>query len=99
MTIEEFLTIYLVVINTYGFLEMWFDKRRAEKITERTKETGKRRTPEKTLFTIALCGGSLGVYAGMYTFRHKTLKYRFSIGIPFIFLLNVFCVAYILKIL
>lgn len=42
------------------------------------------RIPEKTLLTVAAMGGSLGCYAGMHTFRHKTKHPKFTIGIPVI---------------
>lgn len=78
--------IYVLIINLIGFLSMFLDKRKAEK--------GKWRTPEKTLLTIALIGGSIGSLIGMYTFRHKTHKTRFSIGIPFILILQISIVIY-----
>lgn len=83
----QILIWYLVFINLYGFIMMLIDKRTAERI----EKTGKKlmRTPEKTLFLIALFGGSIGVYAGMYTFRHKTLHMSFVIGIPMCFLVNL----------
>src|SRR5207249_886555 len=36
-----------------------------------------RRVPEAVLLTLAASGGSLGAYAGMSFFRHKTLKGSF----------------------
>ena len=69
--------IYLVVINVIGFLAMWLDKRKAQK--------GKWRIKESTLFLLAFLGGGVGTIAGMYKFRHKTQKLRFTIGMPAIF--------------
>lgn len=48
------------------------------------------RTPEAVIFTIAALGGSLGVWIGMYTFRHKTKHYRFVIGVPVILLIEAY---------
>ncbi len=48
-----------------------------------------RRTPENTLLLTALIGGSLGVLAGMYKFKHKTQKQKFTIGVPVIIALQV----------
>ena len=95
-TISEILTvqniaIYLIIINLIGFLSMYIDKKKAEK--------GKWRTTEKTLLTIALIGGSIGSLVGMYTFRHKTQKTRFSIGIPFILILQISIVIYLIVII
>ena len=48
-----------------------------------------RRTPESTLLLTALIGGSLGILGGMYKFRHKTQKQKFTIGVPAIIALQV----------
>ena len=73
--------IYLVAINIIAFLAMFIDKKKAEKERWRIKES--------TLLILALIGGSIGAIAGMYTFRHKTQKARFFIGIPVIILLQI----------
>ena len=39
------------------------------------------RISEKTLLTLAFFGG-IGIWCGMYMFRHKTRKARFYIGVP-----------------
>lgn len=68
--------IYLLIINVIGFFIMMVDKHRAKR--------GAWRIPEKTLFTIAILFGSLGVSLGMKKFRHKTKHKSFVIGIPVI---------------
>ncbi len=82
--ITKYLIIYLIVINLIAFLVMFLDKRKAK--------YGKWRIPEQTLFIVALIGGSIGAIAGMYTFRHKTKKLRFSIGFPVILILQILLV-------
>ena len=84
-TMQNFI-IYLIVINIIGFLIMFIDKRKAEK--------GKWRIPEKTLFIITALGGGIGTIAGMYTFRHKTQKPEFTIGLPFITILEIIGAIY-----
>lgn len=42
------------------------------------------RVPENALFLLAFLGGSVGALLGMYIMRHKTKKKKFTIGIPFI---------------
>lgn len=79
--------IYLVVMNLIGFLSMLIDKKKAEK--------GSWRTPEKTLLTIGLLGGSIGSIIGMYVFHHKTKKLRFSVGLPVILILQIVTVCYL----
>lgn len=75
------LAIYLIVINVIAFLAMWIDKAKAKK--------GKWRISEGALFMLALLGGSIGAIAGMYTFRHKTKKPRFTVGLPAILIVEV----------
>ena len=47
------------------------------------------RISEKTLFSLALMGGSIGGILGMYTFRHKTKHLKFTLGFPIIFLFQL----------
>ena len=61
--------IYLVIINVLGFLIMGLDKAKAKK--------QKYRISENTLLFVALMGGSLGSYLGMYCFHHKTKHVKF----------------------
>ena len=37
----------------------------------------RRRVPEKVLFLLSALGGSVGMYLGMFTFRHKTKHWYF----------------------
>lgn len=73
--------IYLLIINIVAFLAMWIDKRKAEK--------GKWRISETTLLLLGVLGGSIGGMIGMYTFRHKTKKKRFTIGMPVILIIEI----------
>ena len=65
---------YLILINAVGLAVMFLDKQFA--IRQR------RRIPEASLLTVAAVGGSVGCLMGMYLFRHKTHKPKFSVGIP-----------------
>ena len=80
--------IYFIIINIIGFLVMYIDKQKAKK--------GEWRIPEKTLFIITALGGGIGTIAGMYTFRHKTKKPKFYIGMPAILVFEIIAVIYIL---
>jgi len=53
------------------FIAMGVDKRRAIH--------RKRRTPERTLFVMAVVGGAVGGLFGMQVFRHKTRKPLFYV--------------------
>lgn len=70
----EYIILYLLIINAVAFLLMLIDKQKAKKKKWRIKEA--------TLMGVAALGGSIGALAGMYTFRHKTLHKKFTLGIP-----------------
>ena len=79
--------IYLLIVNALGFYMMWSDKRKAIKDAWRT--------PERNFFIVALIGCSIGCWAGMQTFRHKTKHIKFTVGIPMILLLQIMAVLWI----
>ena len=73
--------IYIIIMNFVGFALMGVDKHRA-----RTRQW---RIPEKVLFGAAQLGGSVGAWAGMYVFHHKTRHWYFVIGMPAILVLQL----------
>ena len=77
---QKLLIGYLVVMNLVGLIVMAADKEKAKKHAWRI--------PEKGLFLVSLLGGSLGTWAGMYLFHHKTKHWYFVIGMPAIFILD-----------
>ena len=79
--------IYLLMINLIGFGMMWSDKKRAK--------WGQWRIPEQTLFIVTALGGGIGTIVGMYTFRHKTKKLKFTIGLPALVILEIALVIYL----
>jgi uncharacterized membrane protein YsdA (DUF1294 family) len=72
---------YLILMNIIGLLVMGVDKSKAKNHAWRI--------PEKTLFLVSLLGGSVGTWAGMYLFRHKTKHWYFVIGMPAILIAQV----------
>ena len=91
LTVQNIFTIkniiiYLVIINLIGFAIMYIDKQKAKK--------GKWRIPEKTLLIVTALGGGIGTISGMYVFRHKTQKLKFTIGLPFITILEILGIIY-----
>ena len=80
------IVIYLIVINIIGFFAMGIDKWKAK--------NNAWRIPENTLFAITALGGGIGTIAGMYTFRHKTKKTKFTIGLPAILILEIILIVY-----
>ena len=77
---------WLVVINLITFLIFGLDKWKAKR---KMRNEAVRRVPEKTLFLLAVLGGSVGALLGMRVFRHKTLHRSFRLGIPAILILQL----------
>lgn len=73
--------LYLAAINIITFMVYGIDKEKAKRKMWRI--------PEATLLGLAVIGGSVGAYAGMQLFRHKTKHPKFTIGVPVIFVLQV----------
>ena len=86
MSSTQMLIIYLIVINIIGFLAMGIDKHQAK--------MANRRIPENTLFGFTILGGGIGTILGMYVFHHKTKKSKFTIGMPFILIMEILIFVY-----
>ena len=84
----DYLMYYLLTVNAAGFLLMLIDKEKARKNRWRIRDS--------VLLGTAAIGGSIGVFAGMQVFRHKTLHKRFSIGVPAMMTAQVALALYIL---
>lgn len=87
--IDKTFLMYALLINVAGFASMGIDKLRAVH--------QKWRISEKTLFLIALLGGSIGSLMGMGFFHHKTLHLQFRIGIPAILIAQIVAYFYLSK--
>lgn len=84
----NFIIAYVIIINIIGLLSMFIDKYRAIK--------NKWRIPEKTLFLIAILGGSIGSNIGMRLFRHKTKHWYFVFGMPAILIIQLVIIFLVL---
>lgn len=73
--------VYLIIISVVTSAVTLADKLKAKK--------GSFRVPEKTLFALAILGGSAAEYITMRLIRHKTLHKRFMIGLPLIMLFQL----------
>lgn len=83
------LVIYILIINLFAIFLMKYDKVKAI--------NNQYRISEKTLFLIALILGGVGIYIGMYLFRHKTKHVKFTVGIPLIIILNILTIYYLIS--
>lgn len=84
----KFVIAYVIIINIIGLFSMLIDKRRAIKKIWRI--------PEKTLFLIAILGGSIGSNIGMRLFRHKTKHWYFVFGMPAILIIQLVIISLVL---
>lgn len=68
------LVCYLLAINVATLITFGIDKLKAKR--------AKWRIPEATLLMMAAVGGSVGAWAGMKLWHHKTRHKKFRYGIP-----------------
>lgn len=87
--IQEYIWIYLILVNVMSFLTFFIDKRRSKNRAYRISES--------FLITISIIGGSLGSILGMKIFHHKTKKAKFKFGLPLVLLLNIGCIYLLLR--
>jgi uncharacterized membrane protein YsdA (DUF1294 family) len=87
VTVAKALAAWLAGVNVTAFAYYGFDKGRARK--------GGRRVPEAVLHGLAVAGGSIGAYAGMRVFRHKTVKGQFRLLFWIIVVFQVLLVAWL----
>lgn len=83
MNVETILGGVFGVITLLSFFIIAYDKQQAR------KGNSTERISEGLLFFMATAFGSVGVYAGMLVFRHKTQKWYFQIGIPLLIIENL----------
>ena len=79
---------YLLAVNIATFLLYGIDKYKAKK--------GKWRISEATLLMMAAIGGSIGAWAGMRLWHHKTMHKKFKYSIPIIIIMQVALAVYLL---
>ena len=88
--IEKILIAYLLLINIITLILYGIDKWKAKH--------NMWRIPEATLIILAVLGGSIGAFAAMKLFHHKTMHKKFYIGVPVIIVLQIaLCLAIYLK--
>ncbi len=77
----KYIVAYIVIVNIVAFCLYGIDKSAAIK--------QKQRIPNRVLLLTAAFGGSLGALAGMYTFRHKTKKWYYTVTVPVLLILQI----------
>ncbi|MBE6988153.1 MAG: DUF1294 domain-containing protein [Ruminococcaceae bacterium] len=85
---DKTILAYLLVMNIMAFAMYGLDKYYAMR--------DKWRISEKNLLLVAYLGGSIGAYAGMKIFRHKTKHAKFTIGVPLAIVLHIAIAVYVM---
>jgi uncharacterized membrane protein YsdA (DUF1294 family) len=83
MNLEYILLGTLALINIVSFSVVAYDKHLSR------RGGNQDRVPEGNLFFMASAMGAVGVYLAMLTLRHKTRKWYFQLGIPFMIIQNL----------
>ena len=86
---QKILFGYILVMSIVAFCVCGADKFAAQR--------QKSRVPEKVLFLLSALGGSVGMYLGMFTFRHETKHSYFVVGIPAIILVQAALILYFIR--
>ncbi len=81
---------FIAVMTAAGFCVCAYDKRAAK--------SRRGRVSERSLYAIALLGGSLGVFAAMMITKHKISKTKFAAAIAIIMILQASAVIYMLNV-
>ena len=85
----KYAVAYIVIVNILAFSLFGIDKSAAIQ--------QKQRIPNRVLLLTAVFGGSLGSLVGMYTFRHKTKKWYYTITVPVLLLIQIVAAVLLLS--
>lgn len=80
VNVMNLLMIYLLAINLFTFVAYGIDKLKAKR--------HRWRIPEAKLLLLAIAGGSIGAWMGMFVWHHKTMHKKFKYGVPAILFLQ-----------
>ena len=78
---HQIVIIYLIVVNVVTFFVYGIDKWKSKR--------DKWRIPEAQLLGLAVIGGSIGAWAGMKIWHHKTMHKKFKYGVPAILIIQI----------
>ena len=86
----QIILTYLIVVNVVAFLTFGVDKWKSKR--------DKWRIPEAQLIGLAVIGGSIGAWAGMKIWHHKTMHKKFKYGLPAILIIQIILAILIITI-
>ena len=84
------LSIYLLIVNIWAFVQMAIDKKKATR--------NEWRIPEKQLFLPVIIGGSVGGLLGIYVCRHKTKHWYFPTFFWLSFVIHIIIIGVLILI-
>lgn len=84
---QKIIIIILLILNIFGFILVSLDKYKAKNKLWRI--------PERSFFILSILGGSIGVYIGLFVFKHKTRHWYFMVLIPLIILAQIVFIYYL----
>lgn len=83
------IVIYLLIINIVTLIAFALDKIYSIE--------GHKRIRISILLFLSFIGGSVGALLAMYIFRHKTKQDYFTVGVPLIIIMQLFCIFYLMN--
>ena len=83
MLIRIILITYVLSINVYAFLLIFFQKKQHEENLESTVKDSK-------LFLTGLLGGAVGIYVAMFVYSYRLQSLFLMIVIPILIVLNAY---------
>lgn len=86
---NKLLLFYFIAINIITFIAFGVDKQKAIEQKSRIRII--------TLLGLSFIGGAIGGWIDMYTFRHKTKKDYFTVGLPLIVLMHIVVILYLMN--
>lgn len=86
---HKFFISVLVLLNIFGFILVSLDKYKAKNRLWRI--------PERSFFLLSIMGGSVGVYLGLFVFKHKTRHWYFMTLIPLILIAQIVFIYFLFK--
>ena len=86
---HKYILIYIAIMNIIAFIAYAVDKYFAVE--------GKYRIRIVSLLALAFLGGSIGAILAMYTFRHKTSKDYFTVGVPLIMIMQIVVIFFLMN--
>lgn len=86
---NKLLLFYFIAINIITFIAFGVDKQKAIEQKSRIRII--------TLLGLSFIGGAIGGWIDMYTFRHKTKKDYFTVGLPLIVFMHIVVILYLMN--